>query len=325
MSYNAEKKQAEYKWQIAKRIALFVMLGIVCLLCMLSAFCPADTWKYYLDLPQTGARKRGEMRIHFVDVGQGDCTVIELPDGKIMLIDGGAENTASVNGVMRYLNALKVEKIDYLVVTHADADHCGGLDTVVKHKKISRAFLPADEPLGQTEYAEVYSALRQKSVPIELSQRNAKIQTDGYTLSFLSPTSAEEGLGGNNEDSAVIWLDYKGVSALFTGDATAEVENRLIQEDKVNAFSARGVALNSTEILKVAHHGSDDATSESFLSYLGVQTSVISCGVGNAYGHPTAKVLQRLENTEIYRTDSDGSVMITIKATGEYSVKKIGK
>lgn len=326
MGYNAEKKAAEHRWKLAKRIALFVMLALLIALCTLSAFCPADTWKYHFDLPNVGKRAAGDMRIHFIDVGQGDATLIELPDGKTMLIDGGTERTTSVNALMRYLNALKIDRIDYLVITHADADHCGGLDTVIKNKQVIRAFVPVESPTNNKEYVETYAALRQKGVATELSSRSVRIETGGkYTLTFLYPYTLLQGASMENEHSAVVWLDYNGVSALFTGDAPKEVEEKLMADDKLGAFELRNVALSSTEILKVSHHGSNDGTSQAFLTYLGVKTSVISCGAGNPYGHPTAEVLGRLSNTDVYRTDTHGSVVVTVKSTGEYSVRTLGK
>ena len=126
-----------------------------------------------------------------------------------------------------------------------------------------------------------------------------------------------------NERSGIVWLDYKGVSALFTADAPFSVEEKLMQESQVGAFSPINVDLTSTEILKVAHHGSKNSTSESFLSYLSkVETAVISCGKDNDYGHPADELLQRLSrySVDVYRTDTQGHIIVTISADGTYKI-----
>lgn len=330
MGYAKEKQKAERKWSLFKRIALAVAILLLAGLVVFASLVPAASWKYYFAQPKVGERLKGEMRVHFIDVGQGDSTIIELPDGKIMLIDGGSGGTSATNAVMRYLNALDIDTIDYLVVTHADEDHCGGLDSVAKYKEIKRAYLPTVEATENTEYAELYAELKKQGVDCVISSRSIRLDGEGahpYTLSFLYPyTYQSEKLDGENDDSAVVWLDYKGVSALFTGDAPFEAEEILMRDDTISdAFTSRGVRLRNTEILKVSHHGSDSATSRAFVEYLGVQTAVISCGKDNGYGHPSQSVCTVLQDKEIYRTDRDGSVCVTVKEDGTYTVETLGK
>ena len=324
MGYFAEKKIAEHEYKRAKRIALIIVAVIVVALCIFSSFVPPNTWKYYFDLPKIDERNVSEMRVHFVDVGQGDAIIVELPDDKIVLIDGGSERTSASNALMRYLNALKIDTIDILIATHTDADHCGGLDTVVKHKNIGRALLPVDDYTNNTQYASLYGALRQKGVSIELTSHGEVIEDASYTLACLYPydyTQAQD----QNELSAVIWLDFEGTSFIFTGDASTDIEEKLMRDDRLGAFDGLGVKLEETEILKVSHHGSNDATATAWVEYLGVETAVISCGLGNAYNHPGAQLLERLKDTAIYRTDQKGSVVVSAKSNGEYTVQTLGK
>ena len=125
MGYRAEKMRVEKKLKLLKRILLGILLLIILALCIFSVIVPPASWKYYVGLPQVTSAQEGELRVHFLDVGQGDCTLVELPDGKVMLIDGGDGSGASNKNLLRHLNALKIEVIDYLIVTHTDADHCG--------------------------------------------------------------------------------------------------------------------------------------------------------------------------------------------------------
>ena len=125
----------------------------------------------------------------------------------------------------------------------------------------------------------------------------------------------------------MLWLDYQGVSTLFTGDAPEETETLLMQDFDLGALNKYGVKFDETEILKVSHHGSKYATSEEFLDCLNVETAVISCGENNPYEHPSKDVLKRLNEREIdtYRTDLQGSVVITVSPQGTYKVETLGK
>jgi competence protein ComEC len=342
MGYRAQKEKVESKLKLVKRISLGILLVCLAALSVFSAFLPPNTWKYYVGKPNVGKRGAGEARVHFLDVGQGDCSLLELPDGKIMLIDGGDYQASTQKSIMRYLNALKIDVIDYLVITHADEDHCGSLDVVLKYKKILNAYLPPTFPIEGTEYAEVYDALLEEKCKLFYTSRRSDI-LDGvygdlpYALSFLLPYYADvedvlQNSGkvysedAENELSSVVYFDYQGVGVLFAGDIGAETEAQLVRDDRdFDSFSLRNFHLSSTEILKVAHHGSKYSTSEAWLKYLNVETAVISCGKGNAYGHPTQEVLSRLQKQEadIWRTDMDGHVVVTISKSGEYTVKRV--
>ena len=340
MGYREKKLIVENKYKILKRVLLGIFLLIFAGVAVFSVFVPPTTWKYYVALPEVSKCKAGEMRIHFLDVGQGDCSVVELPDGKVMMIDGGKDSPSTEKKILRYLNALKIETIDYLVVSHADEDHCGGLDAVLEYKKVLNAYLPPSSTENNSAYAEFYARLLKENCEWRYSSRALKKLGNSesgypYTLSFLYPyaddvdalTESETELDEKQENAycSVLWLDYFGTSILFTGDAPKNTEEALMRDDKNGYFGNRGVDLASTEILKVAHHGSADSTSGEFLSYLGVETAVISCGAGNIYRHPTRAVLENLQsrNTRIYRTDTQGNIMITLSPDGTYAVTTI--
>ncbi|MBQ8308738.1 MAG: MBL fold metallo-hydrolase [Clostridia bacterium] len=335
MGYEAEKIKAEKKMNKFKRRLFLLVLLIVLTLCVIAAFVGAHTWKYYFDLPSVGARAEGELRVHFLDVGQGDCTVVELPDDKIMLIDGGNTSEESATAIMRYFKALQIEAIDYLLVTHADSDHCGGLTTILQEYTPKRAFLPVSEQTDTGAYAEFFEALVKTDCAWQYSNRSVDLSSEGeypYTLRFLYPYTIDtEGEPispqTDNEGSAVVWLDYRGASVLFTGDAPKTTEEKLLRDDRLGLLTNTGVALSSTEILKVAHHGSADSTSREFVEYLGVEHAVISCGEDNLYGHPSNEACAALTGAraEILRTDLHGHVIATLSATGNYNFEKLGK
>ena len=181
MGYAKEKQKVEKQIKKIWRI-VFLIVGVVSLGVMVfSCFYPMETWKYYFAKPKLQARQEDELRIHFVDVGQGDATIIELPDGKIMLIDGGNDSEETAKKVMRYLNALKIDVIDYLVVTHADEDHCGSLDKVLKYKEVKKAFVPVGSVTDSTTYGEFFAALLKEDCEWEFSRRELDLSVFGPT------------------------------------------------------------------------------------------------------------------------------------------------
>ena len=326
MSYKAEKEKQDEQLKRIKYVLLSVLLLLVAGLGIFSAIVPAETWKYYFSLPTVSQRQEGELRIHFIDVGQGDCIFVELPDGQTLLIDGGGANVQAEEKMMRYLNALKVEDIDYVFITHTDEDHCGGADKVLLYKSVGQLYLPnVENTQVNVAYAQAYAAAVKKQVPMSLCKRGVAVQSIDekykYTFSVIYPYLLSDSLSTDENDlSAVSWLDYQGVSTLFAGDISTLTEGLLTTEDSQGLLDIYGVDLSSTELLKVAHHGSRYSTSEQFLRYLQVKTAIISCGKDNAYGHPHQETLQTLQQCAInvYRTDKRGNIVVTIQADGKY-------
>ena len=338
MSYALEKRIRDRKVKTIKRIGFALVSLLVCVGIVISCIYPPSTWQYYFGLPKINARLDGELRIHFLDVGQGDATVIELPDGKTMLIDGGDNQDKTATVILRYLNALDIAELDYLVVTHADSDHCGGLDKIVTHKKIKQAILPKTKETVNAEYASFYAEIMQTDCDVVYASNALNFSVLSgeypYRLCFLSPSARELGTvetiseDNANEYSAVVWLDYNGVSTLFTGDIPKSVETRLKISAELGLFANFGIALDSTEILKVSHHGSAESSDGEFIEYLGAQMAVISCGESNLYGHPAQETLATLlaKGVQTYRTDIHGGVIVSVQSgTSVWSVQTFKK
>lgn len=325
MNYAKEREIANKKKWKAKIIVFIIVAVILFALTVFSWFVPMGEWKYHFQLPKVSARAENALRIHFLDVGQGDATLIEFPDDKVALIDGGNDRNENTATILRYMNALKINTIDYLVATHADGDHVGGLDTVLAYKSVRKAFIPKQVIAGE-QYLQFYEALQKENCEIVYSERMQIAWTDTYQFSFLYPYEYAEEIQENNDNSAVLWLSYQDVSTLFMGDASAKLEKRLVDEAKNGLLNGFASHLFETDVLKVSHHGSKYSTCEVFLQYVQAKTAVISCGEENVYGHPHEETLQRLEDREIqtYRTDIDGNCMVTI-ADNTYRVEKIKK
>lgn len=248
-------------------------------------------------LENTEEASTGELTIHFMDVGQGDATLIECDD-KYMLIDAGNNDKGTL--VQNYLVKQGVETLDYVIGTHPDADHVGGLDVAIYKFDCETIILPEAEKDTKT-YEDVLLAIQSKGYEI-----TAPVVGDTYTLGSAEFTiiSPSENYDSNANDNSVgILLENGENKFLFVGDAEEEAE-----EDMVNS----GINLMS-DVYKVSHHGSKNATTDAFLEAVSPIYAVISVGEDNAYGHPTAEVLNklRMSGIEVFRTDEQGTIVLT--------------
>jgi len=240
----------------------------------------------------------GELIIHYLDLGQADSILLELPNNEIMLIDAG--NNSDGQKLVNYLREQGIDTIDYLIGTHPHADHIGGLDDVIENFVIGRIYMP--EVIHTTKtFEDVLLAVQRKGKKITPARTGVSIIDDPVLqIYFLSPIS--NNYKDLNHYSAVVKVDFLDKSFLFTGDA-----EKINEEEMIEKY---GVKLKS-HILKVGHHGSNTSTSEEFIEKVVPDYAVISVGKDNSYGHPSALVIQRLQNhgVKIYRTDLQGTII----------------
>ncbi len=251
---------------------------------------------------------RDNLMVHFINVEQADAVAINLPDGKIMLIDDGSRdvNVDYVNYLKENVIHSKINsKIDYLVLTHADADHVGGTMKLLKNFEIDMVFMPKIMSNSQT-FEEIYTYV--------IKNCNYQVLGEGFQIVNQYQITFFELLNqtNTNDSSQVIKLEYLNKSFLFMGDVSSSVE-----DDYVGFY---GNTLNC-DVLKVAHHGSSTATSQLLLDYSTPQYAVISVGENNSYGHPDDDVLARLQsnNISIYRTDKQGNILFVVGS--DYNLK----
>ena len=251
----------------------------------------------------------GEVRVHFIDVGQGDCILIE-GSGESVLIDAGENDQG--DEVLGYLSAAGIEDIDLAVGTHPHSDHIGGMDTVLEGITVGRLMLSdvPDSIVPTTRtYLDLLDAAEETGTEMFYGYPGDQVSICGGTLTVLGPVEDYDDL---NDESLVIRFDYGESSFLFTGDMESGAEEDLL---------ASGADIGA-DVLKVGHHGSNTSSSEEFLRAVGPEIAVIECGEGNDYGHPHLEVLERLEavSAAVYRTDLDGSVVVTADGSGNYDV-----
>ncbi len=244
----------------------------------------------------SGCSKNSHLKIHIIDVDQGDSILIQTPNSKNILVDGGTDDSEHI--IKSYLKKHKVKSIDYIIATHPDSDHIGGLDSIIKNFQVSSVYMP-EQNTDSSAYKNLISACSNKDININYLYKGDTIKIEDYIdLLVLSPSFIQE---KNNLNSIVFKLDFKNKSFLFTGDAELGNEN-----DIINSFD-----LEDVDFLKVGHHGSSSSTSIDFLNEITPDVAVISCGYKNQYGHPHKSTLDNLSNNEIitYRTDLSGDLV----------------
>ncbi len=299
-----------------------------------------------------------DLKVYFIDIGQGDCIFIELPDGKNMLIDTGEKRNAGKAKIDKYLRDEKGNKvtIDYCVATHPDSDHIGLMPYVYEQYDVLKSYRPYVCSENKSASALPYEL--NKGIKIKNSSNiyydyitnvnaeqtyweffkddsdfsNGFTGKDGeiyeYTVNFVMPYADNlndyQYFTTPNDFSAVIMLEYADRKILFTGDIEYETGKKGAEQSFIREFSTSNPAMVDCDVLKVAHHGSDSSTSPEFLSLVKPEYSVISCGLSNKHRHPLKSTLDNLVNcgSEIYRTDLQGTIILTIDSKGIMSFEK---
>ena len=236
------------------------------------------------------------IKIHFIDVGQGDSIFIELPNNETMLIDAGESSKEEV--VSEYINTLGYNKINYVIGTHPHSDHIGGLAHIINSFNIEKIYMPKALSTSKT-YENLLNTIYKNKKNIITAKAGIKIiDEDNLKINILAPNN--NNYSNLNNYSVVIKINYKSKSFLFMGDAEILSENEILTDV-------------SADIIKIGHHGSDTSSSESFLSKVNPKYAIIMVGENNKYNHPNQTILDRLERNNIitYRTDLNGNIVIT--------------
>ena len=348
---NSKKKTKKQKIYFSKtRVVIFLIVLVLTISCGLLFKEPIENLLNKKDLSNTDASVIDEsgLSVHFIDVGQGDSIAIRFPDGKTMLVDAGT--TASSNKLCNYLstNFFKSNEVvfDYLLLTHSDADHCGGMPAICEKFVINTIYRPymycvkndIDETGGNSSnknicstkiYYDTISAFNSEInsngenakivwTDIDVVSTTEKIEGTNYSIDFYAPTlkylTNSDTVGTiANDFSPIMVLNYNNRKIMLTGDASISSEQNAIARTK----------LPDVDLLKVGHHGSKTSSGENFLKQIKPEIAVISVGEGNSYKHPTTETLNRLTavGANIYRTDVNGNIIANIASDANGTIQ----
>ena len=247
--------------------------------------------------------------VYFIDVGQGDSALIKTQNNKTILIDTGGKINYKVekwkvrnkefnlmtSNIILFFKSIGIKKIDYLLLSHGDADHSGYALELINNFKVKNVIFNCGF------YNELEKKIINKLIEnnIDYSKCIDKLDIDNNKVYFLNTKD----FNNENDNSSVIYTKIDNYNLLFMGDASITTENEILSKYK----------LSDIDIFKVGHHGSNTSSSKQFIDKIKPKYSIISVGKNNRYGHPNKEVLDNLGNSKIYRTDQDGSVMFKIK------------
>lgn len=243
-------------------------------------------------------KAKDTLSVHFIDVGLGDSIFIDMPSGKNMLVDAG--DKAAGPRVAAYLKSIGVKNIDHLILTHQDDDHIGGMFDILSEFEVGHYYDNGLGNLRSTFYGDYIFSVRNDLSRYTILQKGESLSFGDVHFEVLNPFLPPT--GNQNNDSIVFRLIYGDTRMLFTADMGQNVEKMLL---------AHGTDLSS-QILKVGHHGENDASSKDFLHSVGPEVAIISVSTINIYGRPHRDVLGRIEETgaQLYRTDQHGNVVL---------------
>lgn len=247
------------------------------------------------------AEQQNGFSVHFIDVGQGDCTLV-MSGGQSLLIDAG-ENGHETE-VLNYLRSMNIKKLNYIIATHQHSDHIGGIPEVLEEYEADNIIMPrltkAQTPTNST-YTAFLKAVQNSKAKVISAKPGLTYTLGDASFEILGPVTND--CEDINSMSAVTKITYGETSFLVTGDAEKDEELEIIEN---------GADLDC-DVLRVGHHGSSTSSSREFLEAVTPEVCVISCGANNDYGHPHDKALKRMsyQTDEVYRTDICGSIVMT--------------
>lgn len=333
-------KKADKKLTKARIIAI-VSTSVVALACVavliVNIFIPVKYFSAYVT-PST-EREAGVLTVSYIDLDYGDCTIIELPDGKVMVIDAGDGSYPHMLRVMERLNSRGIDGIDYLVCSSVKYEHCGGLTEILKYKTVKTVYMPYIKNSYITESYRAFSqAVIKSGVHTEYScfGTGAVNEEAGYFFTFISPgyyTSPDGEYANLNKSattenihnaSAVLWLQYGQTSFVFSSDAGKDALKNIVEDYKIcnlanQAYCPIGdysVDLTACNVVTVAAHGYEDCTYAEWYDCLNADLAVLSVGKNYA-DSPSAQALADIANSSsLIRTDEQGTITITVNKDG---------
>ncbi len=299
--YNSKTNLRLFQKRLLKRENIKAFLVSILIIIILF-----NTFSYFYSLIPK------DLKIYFIDVGQGDSCLVITPKNKKILIDGGEGKT---DVLLSYLLDRRIKSIDYIIISHFDSDHCNGLIEVIQKLKIKNILI-SKQAYFCNEYKNIANLINSKKIRVTFVKQGDELSIDkNVNINIFYPPENLE-YDDLNNNSIVTKLTYNKFTMLFTGDIEKSEENIL------NKYKSRDL---QSSIIKIAHHGSKTSSSEEFIKAVNPKIALIGVGENNKFGHPNKKVLERLKNIncKIYRTDKMGEIEIKVSKEGNLIINKM--
>ena len=258
--------------------------------------------------PEGTPNSTGNLQVIFVDVAQGDSTLIRTPGGETMLIDGGEYDTYKTH-LLPFLREQGIKSIDTAIATHYHSDHMGGIQLLTEDGGVKKLILP---DYNDTDNSKKYleQAAHKTDTEVQYVSAGDTVETscEGLSVKVVHPShGGSEGKNFHNNSSLVLHISYGKTSLLITGDIEARAEKEILANNNIEC-----------DVLKVPHHGSSSSSSKEFIQAADPTYGIISAGKDNSYGHPHFETLDTLNDEDIiiYRTDTDGNITFELTDDG---------
>lgn len=315
MGYRSRQKSLINVRKLLANIAATILCLSVAAVCILSAFVPAESWKYYFSLPKAISAKAGELKLHYLDAENGDCVLIQLPDGKTALVGGGADDGQARENIFRYLNALGIKSLDALIVPDPSQRGAGALCGVIDYYDVERVYLPT---VGKScsAYSTFVAEIERRGIP-SYDLTVGEIWGGAYSLRVLYPLKS-----GFSVEETVLALSYGETDVLLGGRCDEEVCQALMLEKELGLWEKWGTFFDHFDVMQV-QTGMDSAVLADFIEVFSCETAILSCRGGESYS-PSKELLQTLGSlgVQAFRTDEIGHVAVTVDNNG-YTVESI--
>lgn len=284
-----------------KQIVTIAILAISLVITLLATYFPESGLPSREELFGTAVAsvEQYPCAVHFLDVGQADCSIMKTEDAVIMIDAGDVDAFSKIEA---YLRKLQIQKIDYLILTHAHSDHIGSADDVLRNYPVENVIMPryTEENMPTSKvYEDLLLALQEAKPKIMEAKPGNTYDIGALSMQILAPNRTYKEM---NNSSVVTRITYKNRVFLFQGDAEKQSEKDILES---------GLPVTA-DVLKLGHHGSKTSSIEAYLDAVHPSFAVISCGVNNKYGLPSEPVLERLESRKIEyrRTDVNGDIVV---------------
>ncbi len=299
-----KKKRSKKSRSTAKKFKVLLVLALLITSAIVLNTVPG-AWSFlskylpFLEEPREVTVPNGEMSVHFLDVGQGDCSLIIMPDGKTMLIDASVKDEGA--NIAEYISRNNVNHIDYFVLTHPHADHIGGAKKVIETFPVGTVVMP-DAVSDTATFENLLTAIEDKGIKLHVAALGDIIRLGNANVTVIAPVNKTDDM---NNMSLVLRLDYGKTAFMFMGDAERPSENDMLNKHSASAFKAN--------VIKLGHHGASTSSSDELLDAVMPEYAVISCGKDNSYGHPHSETVNRLNKSGIryFQTDIDGNIVFS--------------